>query len=893
MPGNLNWMAAVVLVLGLLAGCGGGGGETAAGPNITAAAGGTVKSADGRVTLVVPPGAASRDMTLRIVPATPQAPSNIGLLAGYAYALEGDGGGLSAAAELRVAFDAGVLQAAAATDRMRALAGAIAHLPLIKCDVALGFVAVPVDPYDLKGAWYCEKFPREPRLATVTRDAVVELGACVFDSALRIAACQTLNLTPQIFGVLHDNQPPAVSVVADKISLTVAGDVLLTATATDNKAVASVAISITRSVGGVLDPTSVETTAFTAPPYQLTRSFTHLDNGEWTVIAAATDFNKNASITGSALKVVINIPPPPVPDNTPPVVALGASSTAVTVGDTVALSATASDNVGVTKVEFFKGAVKIGERLALPYDLATAAFTAADVGVPQVFSAKAHDAAGNSSTSAAVTVTVGAASTGDVYVNATSGIDSNAGSAAAPFKTLAKAFTVVGSGGTVWLQNGVLTAASEGTDFITGRAVPVGISVRAVNALGATIGFPLKFAGDGSVVGTAFDMSANGFIAATSGNVTASRVQWVKLGAFGMIEALVLSGSAKLLLDNGGDATHEYFAAVGVARLASLTGAAELSVNGGRIDRLSGGGGSSMLMVGDDARLTMNAVTWTNAAGSVGNPTAIGINSVGGTVVLNGSTIDLTGAADFVNGGSACILLQSPSAVSTTSVTLDASVLKKCPGDGIQAREGTPTIVLKNGSQIADAGFHGLRSAVFGPAGNLAQPVLGLSNSQIVNSARSALEMLAGGSLAMTGMTISNNGLLLNNGGVRLLGAFTYSLSMRGSTVSDNLGDAGSGGVVMQGNAASSFDFGSKASPGGNTIKTNGLASTGLRATVAAGVTVLAVGNSFNANVQGSNASGAYLASSTVCSGANPCNVSTGSGVNFAITGGTLRLVDD
>jgi hypothetical protein len=114
---------------------------------------------------------------------------------------------------------------------------------------------------------------------------------------------------------------------------------------------------------------------------------------------------------------------------------------------------------------------------------------------------------------------------------------------------------------------------------------------------------------------------------------------------------------------------------------------------------------------------------------------------------------------------------------------------------------------------------------------------------------------------------------------------------MRNTLVTDNVGNGNSGGVLLQGDAGSAFDLGTKASPGGNTLRLNGASSTGLRAALAAGVTATAVGNTWTASAQGANASGLYTAPSGTCS-ASPCNLTSGSGVNFAITGGTLRLVD-
>ncbi len=344
-----------------------------------------------------------------------------------------------------------------------------------------------------------------------------------------------------------------------------------------------------------------------------------------------------------------------------------------------------------------------------------------------------------------------------------------------------------------------------------------------------------------------------------------------------------------MAVDNGGQAGHAYFAAAGIARLATLSGSAELTVNGGAVDRLSGGGAGYMLGLGDDAKLTLNSVTWTNASGAVVAPTAIDVNGSGGSVTLLNSSIDLTGAVDQNNGGNACVRLRGP-AVTTTLLTLDGATLKACPGDAIQVRDGTPTIQIKNNSAIQSAGFHGLRSAIFG--GGVAAPAITVANSSFSSNGRSGIELLGGGTLGLTSSAVIFNGTSLSNGGIRLLGTHAYTLTMRGSIVQNNIGDAGSGGVVLQGNAASSFDLGTKASPGANNIKFGGASSTNLRVGVAAGVQVLAVGNTWTASTQSTDNLGRYNAASNPC-GTNPCVVSSGSGQNYTVTGGSLRLVDD
>ena len=62
------------------------------------------------------------------------------------------------------------------------------------------------------------------------------------------------------------------------------------------------------------------------------------------------------ALTGALLSACA---PHPTPDATKPTVALTAAPTTVTAAGTITLSATASDNVGVTKVDFYQGSTLI------------------------------------------------------------------------------------------------------------------------------------------------------------------------------------------------------------------------------------------------------------------------------------------------------------------------------------------------------------------------------------------------------------------------------------------------------------------------------------------------------------------------------------------------------
>lgn len=92
-------------------------------------------------------------------------------------------------------------------------------------------------------------------------------------------------------------------------------------------------------------------------------------------------------------------------DTTAPSVALTASPTTVTAAGTITLTATASDNVGVTRVDFYRGTTRIGSDTEAPY-IATDRVTSDDNGT-RSYTAVATDAAGNSATSPAVSVNVG------------------------------------------------------------------------------------------------------------------------------------------------------------------------------------------------------------------------------------------------------------------------------------------------------------------------------------------------------------------------------------------------------------------------------------------------------------------------------------------------------
>jgi hypothetical protein len=98
-------------------------------------------------------------------------------------------------------------------------------------------------------------------------------------------------------------------------------------------------------------------------------------------------------------------PPPPPVDTTPPTVAITSPSNGALVSGTITVTANASDNVGVTGVQFKLDGANLGvEDTATPY--AVSWNTSSSANGSHTLTAVARDAAGNKSVSGQVTVTV-------------------------------------------------------------------------------------------------------------------------------------------------------------------------------------------------------------------------------------------------------------------------------------------------------------------------------------------------------------------------------------------------------------------------------------------------------------------------------------------------------
>ena len=188
-----------------------------------------------------------------------------------------------------------------------------------------------------------------------------------------------------------DKTAPVVSISSPAAGATVNGTVTVSAQATDNVGVASVQFRLDGVNLGALDTTS---------PYAASWNTTTATAGSHSLRAVAKDAAGNTT-TSTALTVTVSNA-----DTSAPTVAITAPVAGASVsGAAVAISATASDNVAVVGVQFKLDGANLGaEDTASPYTATWNTTTVANGA--HTLSAVARDAAANTTTSAAVTVTI-------------------------------------------------------------------------------------------------------------------------------------------------------------------------------------------------------------------------------------------------------------------------------------------------------------------------------------------------------------------------------------------------------------------------------------------------------------------------------------------------------
>ena len=191
-----------------------------------------------------------------------------------------------------------------------------------------------------------------------------------------------------------DTQAPTVSLTAPASGATVSGTTTVTADGADNVGVVGVQFRLDGNALGAEDLTA---------PYSVSWSTTAATNGTHQLTATARDAAGNS--TTSAARTVTVSNGGGGGDSQAPTVTLTAPTNGATVSGNVAVSANASDNIGVVGVQFRVDGVNFGTEDTQASYSRTWNSTTVGNGTHSL-TAIARDAAGNTTTSAARMVTV-------------------------------------------------------------------------------------------------------------------------------------------------------------------------------------------------------------------------------------------------------------------------------------------------------------------------------------------------------------------------------------------------------------------------------------------------------------------------------------------------------
>ena len=188
--------------------------------------------------------------------------------------------------------------------------------------------------------------------------------------------------------VTLDNVPPTVALTNPSNGAAVTGVVNLAVNATD--AVGVQKVQYYRDSNVLLGTSS-------SAPFGLSWDSTAVTTGGHTLFAVATDLAGNTA-TSATISITV--------DRTLPAVSMTApSSNAVVTGTAVTVSATASDDIGISRVDFYRDSnVLVGSDNTSPYSISWDS-TSTSSGAHTLF-AVAIDLAGNTKTSTVVNVTV-------------------------------------------------------------------------------------------------------------------------------------------------------------------------------------------------------------------------------------------------------------------------------------------------------------------------------------------------------------------------------------------------------------------------------------------------------------------------------------------------------
>lgn len=442
------------------------------------------------------------------------------------------------------------------------------------------------------------------------------------------------------------------------------------------------------------------------------------------------------------------------------------------------------------------------------------------------FTLTATSAAGTVTAQVAATVAAGS----DRFVDLAAGLDSNPCTQAAPCQTIGKAVMATPAGSTVFLADGVYPS-TQGPVTLPDR-----IGLQAIHPGAATLaGITVNVAGSSSVRDVVLDLggaSCGRIVAQSTTGTPALAIDGVLIRC---ASALLVGGNVAATMTPGVLPGGVYTQALpsGAIPILGLQGNATLLVQGGTIDGNGLGSpafGGGLLLVLQNASLTLSGVTMQNRTA-----TGIALADTASLVLKDGSVIDTVGVAGNCAVGSAILI------AGAVHVTLDHAAISHSPNAALCVRSGSPAATISLAAATMNANAVGIASEIgSGSTATLTATGLILTG----NGYGISWGGTTGSAFDIADSTITGNGI-----GAQF-SVVDGSFRLRGSNVSNN---SDTGLALFIGAVA---DLGTQASPGLNTFTGNTNAD--VKANLTAGRAFTAVGNTWNASVQGADASGRY-----------------------------------
>ena len=222
-----------------------------------------------------------------------------------------------------------------------------------------------------------------------------DIGVAGFDTNFgwgRINAAKAV--TPTSGGGGSDTQAPSVAITSPASSATVSSTVTIQASANDNVGVASVSFY----VDGALLGTD------TSAPFSWQWNSSAASNGGHMIAAAARDAAGNVANSSAPVTVDNAAPPNPTADEQAPTISILSPSNGSSIGNSVNVLVSASDNTGVVKVELYVDGKLTAISTAAPFTTKWNAKPKSVARGAHSLQVRAYDAAGNIGYSGVTTV---------------------------------------------------------------------------------------------------------------------------------------------------------------------------------------------------------------------------------------------------------------------------------------------------------------------------------------------------------------------------------------------------------------------------------------------------------------------------------------------------------